>query len=74
MQGYPKVKGYFVEHGIKQKDVAILLDMSVSTFNNKLNGTGDFTVQQVKKMCKDLNMRAEIFFTQDVPYKQQKIS
>ncbi|KOF56645.1 MULTISPECIES: helix-turn-helix domain-containing protein [Clostridium] len=74
MSGYAKVKGYLVEHGIKQKDVATILGMSNSTFNNKLNGIGDFTITQVKKMCKELNMNADIFFADFVPKSERENS
>ena len=71
MRGYPKVKGYLVEQGIKQKEVASILGISATTFNNKLNGLGDFTMTEVKKMCKELGINANIFFNDFVPYKEQ---
>lgn len=61
MSGYPKVKGYLVEHGIKQKDVAKLLGMTVTTVNNKLNGIGDFSMKDVRIMCKKLGISSELF-------------
>jgi len=72
MRGYPKVKGFLVENGIKQKEVASILEMSNSTFNNKLNGIGDFTITDVKKMCAELGIEANIFFSDYVPKKQQE--
>lgn len=72
MKGYPKVKGFLVENGIRQKDVANMLKMSISTFNNKLNGIGDFTITDVKKMCTELEVEADIFFNDYVPKKQRK--
>lgn len=71
LKGYPKVKGYLVAHGIRQKEVADILGMTVSTFNNKLNGIGDFTISDVKKMCIELGIEADIFFTFTVPKKEQ---
>ncbi|WP_333638557.1 helix-turn-helix domain-containing protein [Tissierella praeacuta] len=72
MKGYPKVKGFLVENGIRQKYVANMLNMSISTFNNKLNGIGDFTITDVKKMCAELEIKADIFFNDYVPKKQRK--
>ena len=72
MSGYPKVKGYLVEHGIKQKDVAKLLGMTVTTVNNKLNGIGDFSMEQVRIMCNTLGIESELFFTHNVPKKEQQ--
>lgn len=74
MAGYPKVKGYLVEKGIKQKEVAAVLKMTTSTFNNKLNGFSDFTISDVKKMCYEFGMNAEIFFDDFVPNKQRKLN
>ena len=71
MLGYPKVKGYLVEHGIKQKDVAKLLGMTVTTVNNKLNGIGDFSMKDVRIMCKKLGISSELFFSHYVPKKEQ---
>lgn len=67
MAGYPKVKGYLVEHGIKQKDVAKLLGITTTTVNNKLNGVGDFSMEEVRIMCRKLGINSEFFFTHNVP-------
>ena len=72
MSGYPKVKGYLVEHGIKQKDVAKLLGMTVTTVNNKLNGIGDFSMKDVRIMCEKLGIGSELFFIHYVPKKEQQ--
>lgn len=74
MAGYPKVKGYLIEHGVKQKYVASILDISITTFNNKINGVGDFTIGQVKKMCQELRMNTSIFFADYVPIKERKLN
>ena len=71
MLGYPKVKGYLVEHGIKQKDVAKLLGMTVITVNNKLNGIGDFSMKDVRIMCEKLGISSELFFIHYVPKEEQ---
>lgn len=60
---YNKFKGFLAENGIQQKEVAELLNISVPTFNKRLNGTGsDFSIQDVKKICSRYNIKAEIFF------------
>lgn len=60
---YSKFKGFMVEHGIKQKEVAILLDKSQSAFNQNLNGTGgDFTIPELRLLCKTYNISADEFF------------
>ena len=60
---YNKFKGFLAENRIQQKEVAELLNISVPTFNKRLNGTGsDFSIQDVKKICSRYNIKAEIFF------------
>jgi len=40
-----------------------MLDISQATFSKKLNGkSGDFTIQDLKKICTRLKIEAEIFF------------
>ena len=38
-QGYLKLKALMAENGLNQKDMADKLNMAISTFNRKLNGT-----------------------------------
>ena len=60
---YYKFKGYLAENNIKQKDVAVLINMSSSTFSKKLSGKGsDFSIQDLKEICQHLKIKAEIFF------------
>lgn len=61
--GYLKLKAYFVENGIKQSDVANLLNLSRSAFNSKLNrNKADFTLNQVRLICKTYGVSASEFF------------
>ena len=56
MKGYSKLKGYFVEHGIKQQEIADLLKIGRSTLNVKLNRNGtDFTMQEVRTFAGSIN-------------------
>jgi transcriptional regulator with XRE-family HTH domain len=71
MKGYPKFKALLVERGIRQKEVAAMLGITLSNFNNKLNGIGDFTITDVKKICKELGIKADLFFVDSVPKKEQ---
>lgn len=62
---YYKFKGYLAENNIQQKDIAEMLKVSQPTLSKRLNGKGgDFTLQDVKKICTRLNIKAEIFFNQ----------
>lgn len=60
---YYKFKGYLAENNIQQKEVAEILEISQATLSKRLNGkSGDFTVQDLKKICMNLGIKAEIFF------------
>ena len=63
MSGYTKLKGYLVEHGIRQQEIAELLQINRSTLNTKLNRNGaDFTLSEVKALCRKYQLDANIFF------------
>lgn len=60
---YYKFKGYLAENSIQQKEIAKILKISQATFSKRINGKGgDFTVQDLKKICVKLGIEAEIFF------------
>lgn len=60
---YYKFKGYLAENNIQQKEVAKLLDISQATLSKRLNGKGgDFSIQDLKKICLNFKIKAEIFF------------
>lgn len=56
-----KLKAWLVEHGIKQSELAELLDLDLSNVNEKLNGKQEFTMPQVKKICAEYGVSADIF-------------
>lgn len=57
-----KFKAYLVEHKIKQKEVAELLNISVQQLNRKLNGFEPFTLSQVKIICEHYHISADEYF------------
>lgn len=61
---YNKLKAYFVENGIKQKEVAELLGISRVTLSYKLNRyrNYDFTLKEVRKFCSRYNLPADEYF------------
>ncbi|MBU3145762.1 MULTISPECIES: helix-turn-helix domain-containing protein [unclassified Clostridium] len=62
-ESYFKFKGYLAENSIQQKEIAHIINISQATLSKRLNGKGgDFTIQDLKKICKTLNVKAEIFF------------
>lgn len=61
---YNKMKAYFVENGIKLKEVAELLGISRVTLSYKLNRyrNADFSLKEVRTLCRRYNLSADEFF------------
>ncbi|ALC80420.1 helix-turn-helix transcriptional regulator [Bacillus gobiensis] len=64
MAGYNKFKGFLVERGIRQQEIADLLGMNRTRVNLILNGQQgkDFKVHEVNKICEYLNISADKYF------------
>lgn len=55
--GYMKLKAFLAENGIKQKEVAEMLDITQTSFSCKINRNGqDFTMDEVRKLCNEYNL------------------
>jgi len=60
---YSKFKAYLNEKGITQEQLAKKLDKSKSALNQNLNGTGgDFSMEEVRIICRMLNISADEYF------------
>lgn len=57
-----KFKAYCVENGIKQKELADLLGLSISNVNSKLNGRLKWTLEQVKIITQTYGISADLYF------------
>jgi transcriptional regulator with XRE-family HTH domain len=57
-----KFKTYCIEHGIKQTEIAEVLNVSVQTVNRKLNNKQSFTLKQVKALCVHYGISADKYF------------
>lgn len=62
-----KLKGLIVSAGKTQKDVAKETGISANTLSKKINGTCEFTVREIIKICDILNItdnaeKMKIFF------------
>ena len=57
-----KFKGYCVENGIKQSEVAEILGLKKCSINRKMNGHEPFTLEQVKTLCRHYGISADIYF------------
>lgn len=60
---YTKLKAYLNEIGMRQEDLAKILNKSKSALNQNLNGTGsDFSLKEVRIICETLGISADEFF------------
>ena len=57
-----KFKAWLVENNISQRELAELLGISVVSVNRKLNNIEDFTVKQIRTICKKYGLSADEFF------------
>ena len=64
MQGFGKFKGYLVEKGISQTEVAELIGVSRTHLNMILNGQrgADFTLEQLVTICEHYGIDIKDFF------------
>lgn len=62
-QPFYKLKGYLAENGVKQKELAALLEISEVSLSQKINRSGStFTLDEVKKICEAFEISADDFF------------
>lgn len=60
---YTKFKAFLDENGVKQSEVAVLLNKSTSALNQNLNGTGgDFSVAEIRILCKKYSISSDEYF------------
>lgn len=60
---YTKFKAFLEEIGVKQRDLALMLNKTPSALNQNLNGTGgDFSLSEVRFLCQKFNISADEFF------------
>lgn len=57
-----KFKAWMVQNRIPQQEIADLLGISLQMTNAKINGREEFTLSQVKKICKQYQISADEYF------------
>lgn len=59
-----KIKSKMIELGITQRDLALKLNISIQSLNDKLNGRGVLSIIEAKKITELLELEnpCEIFF------------
>lgn len=60
-RAYDKIKAFLVENGFKHRDVAKVIDTKPNTVSKKLNGFGDFTLEEAKKFIRKWAFPLHIF-------------
>ncbi len=76
---YNKLKGIMKEKNYSQSKLADILKISTQSLNAKLNGRTQFTVQEAVEIISILKIESsndivEIFFKNNIPNMQQRIS
>ena len=59
-----KLKGKRVERGITQEEISKMLNMAISTYNLKENGTREFSMTECIEIMKILDCKFEDIFLQ----------
>ena len=57
-----KFKGFCVENKIKQTEIADILGIAITSVNRKMNGHEDFTLEQIRTLCRHFQISADIYF------------
>jgi len=59
-----KIKGLMAEHGLTQKDLAIVIDLSPQQMVKKLDGRADLKVGELLKIANHFGEHPSIFFAE----------
>lgn len=54
-------KAWAVLNGLKQRDIADTLGVSLQSVNNKMNGRVDFSLSDIKKLHNKYGVEADVF-------------
>lgn len=57
-----KFKAWMVQNKIPQQEIADILGITLQMANAKINAREEFTLSQVKKICKQYNLSADEYF------------
>jgi len=67
-----KVRGLMAEHGLKQADIARVINKTEMTLRNKLQGKTEFTATEIAILANLFNVSPTIFFTPQVSLGETK--
>lgn len=57
-----RFKMWLVENRVTQRSIAKLLEISITATNRKVNGKEDFSLDQVRKICREYDVSADQLF------------
>lgn len=57
-----KFKGWMAENGVKQSEIAELLNIDVGNVNEKVNNKQPWTLAQVQQICSHYGISADFYF------------
>lgn len=60
---YGDFRAFLAKNGIKQKEIAELLNITEQNLSLKMNGTQEFTMPQVRILCEKYGLSADIFLS-----------
>lgn len=58
----PKVRGIAAEKGISQDGIAKIIGISRTAVSKRLNGKGDFTATELKRLAEAFDVKVGAFF------------
>ncbi len=67
-----KIRGLMAEHGLKQTDIARVINKTEMTLRNKLQGKTEFTATEIATLASLFNVSPTIFFTPQVSLGETK--
>lgn len=67
-----KIRGLMAEHGLKQADIARVINKTEMTLRNKLQGKTEFTATEIATLANLFNVSPTIFFTPQVSLGETK--
>ena len=59
-------KGWMAEHGVTQREIADLLEISNTAAHQKVNGRIPFSLKDITKICEKYHISADIFLPKEL--------
>ena len=63
---FPEITNQMIKRNEKQQDIANLFQLDRSQVSRKLSGYTDWSIEEIKILCKHYNMKFEKLFRKEV--------